>query len=222
MKLLLLSFAIWWPGSSPRIVPTKSWTALGFLPEMPSVEALVGWRVRLTLAGATAWDGTKGSICWSRPIPCESLLGSALHQPAPKTRPWPRTSSLSAMIPNPECLPYGTQQWATTWWTRDSKGRSGTNFGITIIEPRWFAHPKETADDEEGDRSSSQRTTSTPTAGSWKGFHTCCSGLFLTAKLLATRLAPCQKQTVSRNPCPLIARGSCPRSRRPIHAPYPL
>ncbi len=27
---------------------------------------LVGWRVRRTSAGATAWDGMKGSICWSR------------------------------------------------------------------------------------------------------------------------------------------------------------
>ena len=99
-EAIIAFFAIWRPGSSPRIVPTKPWTALGFLPEMPSVEALVGWRVRPTSAGATAWVGTKGSICWSRLIPRESSLGSVLPQPAPKTSPWPRTSSPSAMIPS--------------------------------------------------------------------------------------------------------------------------
>ena len=88
------------------------WTVPAFPPGPPNAGVLVGWPGRLTLAGATGWAGMKASTCCFRSIRRASSPASALPQPVSKTRPWPRTSSPSGMLPIPGCPLWGSQPGA--------------------------------------------------------------------------------------------------------------
>ena len=67
-------------------------------------QADIGWSNRLA--------GMKASTCCFRSIPRASSPASALAQPASKTRPWPKTSSPSGILPIPGCPLWGNQPGA--------------------------------------------------------------------------------------------------------------